>query len=150
MSAISLIYGRVSGASSVPAVADYVLDTHACVFALAAPNKLGQRARRALKRAEIERKGVWIPAAAAAEIVLLHELGRMDLGLPALRAACDRSASWHVLPLDIEQIDEFASLAAIRDPFDRLIVAAARRLRAKLITRDALIEQSGLVETIWS
>jgi PIN domain nuclease of toxin-antitoxin system len=150
MIVISPMCDRFSGASSVLPVADYVLDTHACVFALAAPNKLGQRARRALKRAELERRAVWIPAAAAAEIVLLHELGRMDLGLPALRAASESSASWRVLPLDIEQIDEFASLAAVRDPFDRLIVAAARRLRAKLISRDAQIEASGLVETIWS
>jgi len=134
----------------VLAVADYVLDTHACVFALAAPAKLGQRARRTLKRAELERAAVWIPAAAAAEIVLLRELGRTDLGLSSLRAACESSASWRVLPLDLEQIDEFASLAAIRDPFDRLIVAAARRLRAKLISRDAFLAESGLVETIWS
>jgi PIN domain nuclease of toxin-antitoxin system len=130
-------------------MAEYVLDTHACIFALAAPAKLGQRARRALKRAELERVSVWIPVAAAAEIVLLRELGRTDLGLPSLRAACERSSSWRVLPLDLEQIDEFASLATIRDPFDRLIVAAARRLRAKLVSRDAAIAESGLVDTIW-
>jgi PIN domain nuclease of toxin-antitoxin system len=131
-------------------VADYVLDTHACIFALAAPTKLGRRARQVLQRAEIERKSVFIPVAAAAEIVLLHELGRTDLGLPSLRAACERSTSWRILPLDIEQVDEFASLTSIRDPFDRLIVAAARRLRAKLVSRDSLIQESGLVETIWS
>lgn len=131
-------------------MADYVLDTHACVFALAAPAKLGRRARRALQRAEHERTAVWIPAAAAAEIVLLRELGRTELGLSALRDACERSANWRVLPLDIEQIDEFAALASIRDPFDRLIVAAARRLRVKLISRDALLRESGLVETIWA
>ena len=131
-------------------MADYVLDTHACIFALAAPAKLGRRARRAIERAELERKAIWIPAAAAAEIVLLHELGRTDFGLPSLRSASERSESWRVLPLDLEQVDEFASLATIRDPFDRLIVAAARRLRAKLVSRDAAIEASGLVETIWS
>lgn len=132
------------------AVADYVLDTHACIFALAAPGKLGRRARRALERAERERRAVFIPAAACAEIVLLHELGRTDIGLPSLRSACERSESWRVLPLDLEQVDEFASLASVRDPFDRLIVAAARRLRAKLVSRDAVIEASGLVETIWA
>ena len=131
-------------------MADYVLDTHACIFALAAPTKLGRRARQVLQRAEVEGKGVVIPVAAAAEIVLLHELGRTDLGLPSLRAACERSTSWRILPLDVEQVDEFASLASIRDPFDRLIVAAARRLRAKLISRDALLQESGLVETLWS
>jgi PIN domain nuclease of toxin-antitoxin system len=131
-------------------VAEYVLDTHACIFALVSPAKLGRRARQALERAELERKAVFIPVAVSAEVVLLHELGRTDLGLPSLRAACESSASWRILPLDLEQIDEFASLASIRDPFDRLIVAAARRLRAKLVSRDARIQQSGLVETIWS
>lgn len=131
-------------------MADYVIDTHACLFALTAPGKLGARARRALRQAELQRAKVWVPVAVAAEVVLLHELGRTDLGLPSLIAACEGSASWQILPLDLDQIDEFASLASIRDPFDRLIVAAARRFRAKLISRDGVLAASGLVDTIWS
>jgi PIN domain nuclease of toxin-antitoxin system len=55
-----------------------------------------------------------------------------------------------VLALDLEQLEEFAALASIRDPFDRLIVAAARRTRAKLVSRDAKLAECGLVETVWA
>lgn len=129
-------------------MAEYVLDTHACLFALAAPKKLGRRARRALQLADAHGTCVWLPAAVAAEVVLLHELGRTDLGMPALRDVLEQSC-WRFLPLDLRQIDEFAALTAIRDPFDRLIVAAARSVGAKLISRDAALQELGLVDVIW-
>ena len=130
-------------------MADYVLDTHACLFALAAPQKLGSKARRALEQAPVRGGTVWVPAAASAEIVMLKQLGRTDLGVPALRVAFER-AGWRFLPLDFEQIDEFAALGSIRDPFDRLIVAASRRTGAKLISRDTALEELGLVDVVWA
>jgi PIN domain nuclease of toxin-antitoxin system len=36
-----------------------------------------------------------------------------------------------------------------RDPFDALIVAAARDLRLPLLTRDAAIRESGTVTILW-
>ena len=130
-------------------MADYVLDTHACLFALAAPQKLGSKARRALEQAPVRSGTVWVPAAVSAEIVMLKQLGRTDLGVPALRLAFER-AGWRFLALDFEQIDEFAALGAIRDPFDRLIVAASRRTGAKLISRDSNLEELGLVDIVWA
>jgi PIN domain nuclease of toxin-antitoxin system len=130
-------------------VADYVLDTHACLFALAAPQKLGSKARRALQQAPIQGSIVWVPAAVSAEIVMLKQLGRTDLGVPALRRACERTG-WRFLALDFEQIDELAALGSIRDTFDRLIVAASRRTGAKLISRDSNLEELGLVDIVWA
>jgi len=130
-------------------VSEYVLDTHACLFALAAPAKLGRRARSALRRADELGETVWLPAAVVAEIVMLKELGRTELGLPALREAF-ASTCWRFLPLDLDQLDEFAALTGIRDPFDRLIVAATRRTGAKLISRDRRLSETGLVDITWS
>lgn len=36
-----------------------------------------------------------------------------------------------------------------RDPFDALIVAAARDLQPPLVTGDAVIRESGAVKVIW-
>lgn len=131
-------------------MARYVLDTHACVFALAAPKKLGTRAKRVLSRAQAGRDEVRIPAAVAAEVILLKELGRTDIGLPELQAAFAAPSSWRFLPLDIDQLDEFSALAAIRDPFDRLIVAAARATSSRLVSRDGNLTDLGLVDTVWT
>jgi PIN domain nuclease of toxin-antitoxin system len=52
-------------------------------------------------------------------------------------------------PLDLDRLDEFAALGSIRDPFNRLIIAAARKLGGSLITKDAGIAGSGLVPVVW-
>ena len=131
-------------------MADYLLDTHACVFSLAAPSKLGSKAKRAMKSVEEGRGIAWIPAAVVAEIVLLKELGRIEMGLPDLKVAFEQASGFRFLPLDLRQLDEFAVLGDLRDAFDRLIVGAARAMDAKLVTKDASLQDLGLVQTVWS
>lgn len=128
---------------------DYVLDTHTCVFALAAPKKLGTAAKRALKRVESGAERAWVPAAVVAEILMLHELGRIEVGLAELEEIFDSVPPFCFLPLDMAQLQHFASMAAIRDPFDRLIVSAARAVDAKLITKDGRISELSVVRTVW-
>lgn len=128
---------------------DVVLDTHACLFALAAPRKLGRAVRTLLKRAESGGLTVWIPAAVAAEIVMLRELGRTDIGLPELQMAMDHAPSLRFLPLNLRQLDEFAALSGIRDPFDRLLAGACRAVGGQLATRDEALRASGVVRTVW-
>lgn len=131
-------------------MARYVLDTHACVFALVAPGKLGAKARRALRTVEEGTSSAWIPAAVVAEVVMLRELGRIEIGLAHLKKAMEEAPGLRFLGLDLRQLDEFAALGAIRDPFDRLIVGAARSVDGKLLTKDRALEEHGLVQTVWA
>ena len=117
---------------------------------LAAPDQLGTKARAAIQAIEAGRAQGFLPAAAVAEIVMLRGLGRTDVGLPELRGAIGACPRLRFLALDLEQLDEFAALGALRDPFDRLIVAATRQQRARLLSRDGAVAGSGLVETVWS
>jgi PIN domain nuclease of toxin-antitoxin system len=128
----------------------YVLDTHACVFMLAAPRKLGRRARAAIERVEGGRDQAWVPAAAVAEIVILRGLGRIGIGFPELKRAMESNPGFQFLPLDFVQLEEFAALAAIRDPFDRLLVSAAKSIRGVLITRDRSLADGDFVQTVWA
>jgi PIN domain nuclease of toxin-antitoxin system len=128
----------------------YVLDTHACVFMLTAPRKLGLAPRAAIGRVEAGRDQAWLPAAVVAEVLILRDLGRVRVGLPELKKATESAPSPRFLALDLSQLDHFSSLVSIRDPFDRLIVSAARAIGAALVTRDADIADSGLVDTVWS
>ncbi len=131
-------------------MSSYVLDTHACVFSLTAPRKLGSKAKKALLSVESGGSEAWIPAAVAAEVVLLRELGRIEIGLSHLKTAMEEAPGLRFLPMDLRQLDEFAALGAIRDPFDRLIVSAARAVGARLITKDGSLQEQGLVQTVWS
>jgi PIN domain nuclease of toxin-antitoxin system len=128
---------------------DFVLDTHACVFALMAPNKLGAAAQRGLGEVEAGRATAWVPAAVAAEIVLLRELGRIGIGLAELKTAMEQAPSLRFLPLDLAQLNEFAAHSSVRDPFDRLIISACRTVGAKLVTPDRFLHDSGLVQAVW-
>jgi PIN domain nuclease of toxin-antitoxin system len=51
--------------------------------------------------------------------------------------------------LGADQVFDADELRFTRDPFDGLIVAAARHLRLPLLTRDAAIRESGVVAVIW-
>ncbi len=128
---------------------DYILDTHACLYALIAPKKLGAHARKALRRVERGGPRAWIPAAVVAEIVLLHELGRTAVGLAELREVFAAASNFSFLPLDLSQLDHFSAHGVIRDPFDRLIVAATRSLHGKLLTKDQALADFNIVPTVW-
>jgi PIN domain nuclease of toxin-antitoxin system len=116
---------------------------------LTRPGRLRLGARRALEEVDRGRAEAWVPAAVVAEVILLNELGRTAVGLPRLRELIEQG-SISFLPVDLEQLEEFAALASIKDPFDRLIVAAARRLGGALITRDESLAQAGLVAVVWN
>jgi PIN domain nuclease of toxin-antitoxin system len=61
-----------------------------------------------------------------------------------------KAHSVELLPLDPEVAVEAANLSAMGgDPADHMIVATARSLRAPLVTADANIAESGMVEVIW-
>jgi len=91
----------------------------------------------------------WVPAAVIEEMIILQQLGRTAVGLPEVRAVIEQG-SFSFLPLDLDQLDEFAALSSIKDPFDRLVVAAARRVGCALITRDESLAEGGLVRVVWS
>jgi PIN domain nuclease of toxin-antitoxin system len=110
---------------------------------------LGAAARRALKAVEAGRAIAWIPAAVAAEIALLRERNRIDVGVPQLRTAMERTPGLQFLILDLRQVEEFTLLTAINDPFDRLILSACRVTGAQLISRDLSMIASKVVRSVW-
>ncbi len=60
-----------------------------------------------------------------------------------------RNPRLRLLSIDLEQTKEFALLRTLGDPFDRMLVAAARAVKAPLVTADGAIGASGLVDVIW-
>ena len=126
-----------------------VVDTHVLVWYLVRPARLAKAARRVLAEVDRGRVQAWVPGIVAVELALLHERGRSGVGVVELEATLSRNPGLRLLSIDLEQIREFALLGALRDPFDRLLVAAARALKAPLVTADGAIGASGLVEVIW-
>jgi PIN domain nuclease of toxin-antitoxin system len=130
-------------------VKEYVLDTHALAWWAAAPKKLGREAARALRAVDVGKARAWIPSIVGVELTLVAEAGRRLLGVTELEAATRRNSEVRVLAHDLAQAIDFALLSSLADPFDRMIVAAARASRRPLITADVRIRESGLVDVIW-
>ena len=126
-----------------------VLDTHTLLWHLQLPKRLGAGARRLLKQADQGKVHVLIPAIVVVELTLVREAGRLAVGPAEIRALAVEHPNFEVLPLDLSQATEFALLATLVDPFDRLIVAAARAAEATLLTADQRIADSGLARVVW-
>jgi len=127
-----------------------VLDTHAWLWWLDAPDRLSDAAREAIDSASL----IGVSTLSAWEIATLTGRGRIsldrDVGLWVRQAfAHERVES---LAPDPEVAVAAGLLDARRfpgDPADRLIYATAQAARARLVTRDAAIRDFDPDSTIW-
>jgi len=127
---------------------DLLADTHAFVWHVIEPARLGKGARRAFTASDAGRSTCHISAISLVEIALLHEKGRLRLGAAQMLDAIAGHPGYAVLPIDLEQAIEFGALPAIRDPMDRMIVAAARATGSRLISADQALRGHG-VDIVW-
>lgn len=118
-----------------------LLDTHAWLWAVAAPERLGPRARKLLEDGGNVRM---LSAASSWEIAIKCALGKLKLPeSPRLfvpkRMARDGIAG---LPVEHRHALEVADLPDHhRDPFDRMLIAQARVERLPILTHDAVFKR---------
>jgi len=125
-----------------------VADTHALVWHLTAPRRLGTAARRAFAAADEGRWLCCVPAIALLEVALLQERGRIAIGVDEVLGALAGHPGYAVLALDSQQAVEFSALVGVRDPMDRLVLAAARATESRLVSADQALDGFG-VDRVW-
>ena len=112
------------------------------------PAKLGRDSRRVLERCDPEE--IAISDFSLYELAVLLERKKIRTSQSPTSVLAEISSRITVLPLDAATAVEATRLPMPHgDPFDRVIVATARRYRLPLVTRDALISDSRLVKTVW-
>ena len=124
-----------------------VLDTHAWLWWLSAPNRLSRTAARAIERAH----WIGISAASVYELTYLVERRRLRLDTPVRRWVRDGLGRAGVEPLtvDAEIALDAAQLRVVADPFDRIIYATAVAHDAQLVTRDNRLRSLDATRTVW-
>ena len=127
-----------------------ILDTHAWIWWVSDPARLGKAARRALQVA----RHIGVPAICCLEVATLAARGRIVLDRPALE--------WVLDALAVPRVELMSPTPAVAvraaglpagfpgDPADRLIVATAIVEAGTLVTKDDRIRLSGTIDTIWS
>lgn len=133
----------------------YVIDTHALLWYLDDNARLGQRARSALIDPESR---FLVPAIALAEALFILEKGRTSISITEtdLINALRSDERIGIAPLNQDVIEATLNCKAIDEIHDRQIVATALvaqddndDISVPVLTRDANIRDSGLVNIIW-
>jgi len=125
-----------------------VLDTHAWIWWVSEPARLGRRGRAAIEAAD----RIGVPAVCCFEVAAAASRGRIGLDRAPLdwleqALALPRT---HLLPLTPAVSVKATQLGSFHgDPAGRLIVATAIIESARLVTRDRKIRSYPSVTTIW-
>jgi len=127
-----------------------LLDTCAWLFWQQEPGRLTFDADDAIREALTSGK-IYVSAASVWEIAVKSAKGRLELGAPVEDWITTAGAQVDILDLDPGVLMASCSLPAWdhQDPFDRIIVAEARRLEVPLVTSDHVIRAWSEVRTIW-
>jgi PIN domain nuclease of toxin-antitoxin system len=129
-----------------------VLDTHAWFWLGTRPTRLSTPARAAIDNA-LRSGGISISSVSLVEMAMLIMQGRLTPRGSPETVLRNFVSTTSVIVKEITP--EVAVLATqfpadvARDPADRIIAATARAEGLPLITRDAKLRASRLVETVW-
>lgn len=123
----------------------YLLDTHALLWVIYAPERLRAEVRTAISDGEAI---IYASAVSAYEIALKHGFNKLGFAEPLARDFLKEIAVPGFLPLSLTA--EHARLAGAlqiphRDPFDRMLIAQAQIEQLVLVSNEALFDQFGVI-----
>jgi len=122
-----------------------LLDTHALLWALSAPQQLPASLRRAIQAAEND---VYASLASAWEIAIKAALGKIEFDVRSLERML-AATGFQILDISLQHAVRVAELPLHHgDPFDRMLVAQALSESMVLVTRDRALRQYG-VRILW-
>ena len=127
-------------------------NTHALVPSRNRPQTtLGTKARGILDRADRGSDTIIVAFTVLEEILLLSEVGKIQIPLPCrdFVIALEKADNIDLAVNDTAVLLKAATFTSIRDRYDRMIIAQARVSGLPLITEDGVIQDSGLVRTVW-
>ena len=117
---------------------NYLLDTHAFLWAAFSPNKLSAKARNEIRSAENQ---VCISIVSFWEISLKYTLGKIELNncTPADMPDIATQMGLEIIQLSAQETASFYQLPKVahKDPFDRMIIWQAIQQQRILVSKDA-------------
>lgn len=126
----------------------YLLDTSIFLWIAGPAEKLNSQARSLLSGNEAE---LYLSAASSWEISIKYALGKLELPQPPTRYVPRRLGDLAIQSLPITNEHAFATMSLPShhdDPFDRMLIAQARKEDMVLLTADKLIKQYS-IEIFW-
>jgi PIN domain nuclease of toxin-antitoxin system len=129
-----------------------VLDTHVLVWWVSGSGRLSVRAKRAIDQS-LRRSPAIVSTISVLEIATAVRRDRLKLGSPLAPWLADLRAlpelQFQPVTAEIAELAGGFDDATPGDPADRIIIATAMMLRAKLITADERLRKSPSILTVW-
>ena len=123
----------------------FLLDTHALLWALSAPQQLPVSLRRAIQAAEND---VYASLVSAWEIAIKAALGKLEFDVRSLERPL-AATGIQLLDVNLQHVARVAELPQHHgDPFDRMLVAQAMCESMTLVSRDRELAKYG-VKLLW-
>jgi PIN domain nuclease of toxin-antitoxin system len=127
----------------------YVTDAHGFLWFLSKDPKLSKAALEIFRACDKGNEIVVVPSIVLLECMYVCEKKRIDFEFREIIRKIQGTVNYPVYPPDEEVILECQNMDKIVEVHDRIIVATAKLLDAKLITKDANITDSEIVNTVW-
>ncbi len=131
---------------------NYLLDTHACIWAIAEQAKLSSKVKEILQNQENQ---FWVSKISLFEIAIKLKIGKLPEFKPSLSEFISSIylSGYEMLPVKDEHFETYNKIdfdEAHRDPFDRYILASAYFENMPIITKDEKFQlYKKEVEIIW-
>ena len=125
-----------------------LLDTHAFLWWVIDSDRLSAAAHRAIQNRE---NAIFISAASAWEIATKHRIGKLPEAELIVRelAGAIVGEGFEALPISVDDAARAGALpGALRDPFDRMLIAQASSRDLALVSADEALDQCD-VHRLW-
>ena len=125
----------------------FVVDTHSLIWHLTDDDRLSPEASRTIRRGEAGDCELILPIIVLAELLRIAEKQRVNLAFVDVVEWMVHCPTVAVVPFDLPIFSDLIGFGGNLELHDRIIAATAKRLGAKVITRDR--DSEGVVETLW-
>jgi len=79
----------------------------------------------------------------------ISEKKRIKVNYEEILEKIENSNNFEIYSLDVDVLPVARNITTIPELHDRIVVATAKLLDAKLLTKDENIQKSGIVEIVW-
>ena len=126
----------------------YVLDTHVLIWYFIGSKRLKRKLKERIEEVRNTGGRLLVPTIVIAEALAIAEKGKVEFDFQGMCQLIKDEPEFEIVGFTPEIMEETMH-TEIPEIHDRIIVATAKFYRARLLTKDKIILESGEVEKLW-
>ena len=126
----------------------YVFDTHVLIWYFIGSKRLKRKLKDKIEEVRNTGGRLLVPTIVIAEALAIDEKGKVEFDFQGMYQLIKDEPEFEIVGFTPEIMEEVMH-TEIPEIHDRIIVATAKFYRARLLTKDKIILESGEVEKLW-